>query len=546
LAGAQARAALTSSAAASASAAAASAAAAAQQKRFDDGASLLIGVCAEPTLRASLLLALYRHHSPRVRTSCCQSLHCFNCKTVGFHDGRTCAQVAEARAVDDILPCPKCGTSIVKGDGCGSIACICGHGFSWSLELKKLRARQATMWEERFAADATATPATIAATAAVAAAASRGNGRQDLLTAIRRGVCLIGSVPGAPPELPPQEPPELQEPLELRAAAVLAMDEWLSCAGGAVSGTATSCCHQGGGAAAATELCCCRSSTSKGASTAADGRGAVLVGAAYALALPPLGVPASSGGTSVADPSPAAMAEARAEPDALLTHARAWAAKHAKRMVGARAELWRRYCAHHPEQQQQQQQQQQQPPPQKQCPQLGGGAAAASSAEGDLPEAIEFLMHCAQTARSIFERCDAGEVNRILEASSAKGRNASMLAQLRERVQPHVAAASMATPPLSLAAEGISKPQHSAEDTVLLSLAKTWASENQGAVARVCYDRLGMYAWLRTRPAELRPDTLEMHLPDDEFAVVFGMSRGEFGALPKWRQREAKRRVNLF
>ena len=88
-----------------------------------------------------------RHHSPRVRTSCCKSLHCFNCKTVGFHDGRTCAQVAEARAADYILPCPKCGTSIVKGDGCGSIACICGHGFSWSLELKKLREpKDAIQW----------------------------------------------------------------------------------------------------------------------------------------------------------------------------------------------------------------------------------------------------------------------------------------------------------------------------------------------------------------------------------------------------------------
>lgn len=63
---------------------------------------------------------------PQVRSLCCSRLHCFKCKVVG-HDGLCSSNVS-----DVVKRCPKCNIGLVRGDGCDSITCICGHRFSWS------------------------------------------------------------------------------------------------------------------------------------------------------------------------------------------------------------------------------------------------------------------------------------------------------------------------------------------------------------------------------------------------------------------------------
>lgn len=35
----------------------------------------------------------------------------------------------------DLIPCPQCGVTLTKGDGCDSMTCVCGHCFGWSTEL---------------------------------------------------------------------------------------------------------------------------------------------------------------------------------------------------------------------------------------------------------------------------------------------------------------------------------------------------------------------------------------------------------------------------
>ena len=79
-----------------------------------------------------------------MHTACCKREHCFHCRTSGWHAGRTCAEAAAARAAagarDEIARCPACGVHIVKGDGCGAIACVCGARFDWDAMLREQRA----------------------------------------------------------------------------------------------------------------------------------------------------------------------------------------------------------------------------------------------------------------------------------------------------------------------------------------------------------------------------------------------------------------------
>lgn len=67
-----------------------------------------------------------------VITLCCKRMHCFICKTQGAHAGETCEQRLAKQGLAQVKICPACGLFLVKGDGCDSIKCVCGHGFGWS------------------------------------------------------------------------------------------------------------------------------------------------------------------------------------------------------------------------------------------------------------------------------------------------------------------------------------------------------------------------------------------------------------------------------
>lgn len=70
---------------------------------------------------------------PRIWTTCCNREHCFRCKTKDFHAGKTCLENMSSLD-DNILACPNCSVSLMKGDGCNSVTCICGKQFAWSAE----------------------------------------------------------------------------------------------------------------------------------------------------------------------------------------------------------------------------------------------------------------------------------------------------------------------------------------------------------------------------------------------------------------------------
>ena len=90
--------------------------------------------------REASLHGAYLRRFPEVHSTCCQARHCFRCHIKGFHVGQSCEAYQAAKAtVEDVVPCPGCGLQLTKGDGCGSVNCVCGRGFSWSIELKKVR-----------------------------------------------------------------------------------------------------------------------------------------------------------------------------------------------------------------------------------------------------------------------------------------------------------------------------------------------------------------------------------------------------------------------
>lgn len=85
--------------------------------------------------RVATLQLRYLRSRPRVWSPCCNREHCFRCKIKDFHEGKTCEEYS-ATLSSDIVLCPSCGVSLVKGDGCNSITCLCGTTFSWSGELE--------------------------------------------------------------------------------------------------------------------------------------------------------------------------------------------------------------------------------------------------------------------------------------------------------------------------------------------------------------------------------------------------------------------------
>lgn len=93
-----------------------------------------------PERRMNLQLRYYRDY-PKVLTLCCGREHCFKCKTV-FHTGKTCIEIETSKnkeTVDnDVLECPQCNLSLVKGDGCSTIHCVCGKEFNWNSEKERI------------------------------------------------------------------------------------------------------------------------------------------------------------------------------------------------------------------------------------------------------------------------------------------------------------------------------------------------------------------------------------------------------------------------
>jgi len=90
----------------------------------------LLEVTPDQERRSSLHLR-YCLMFPFVTSLCCKSTHCFKCKTKGVHEGKTCEE-NQSTLPSEIRNCPQCNTALVKGDGCSSIRCVCGHSFTWS------------------------------------------------------------------------------------------------------------------------------------------------------------------------------------------------------------------------------------------------------------------------------------------------------------------------------------------------------------------------------------------------------------------------------
>ena len=123
-----------------------------QQRLFDD----VLPAIADPITRAALTHAVLRTLGD-FRTPCCNRLHCFNCHVAGGHPGLTCDQFQAQRNAKqqgsghtsdiDIVTCPKCFVSLVKGDGCMSVTCPCGHSFDFSRRILELRQAKGANFE---------------------------------------------------------------------------------------------------------------------------------------------------------------------------------------------------------------------------------------------------------------------------------------------------------------------------------------------------------------------------------------------------------------
>jgi hypothetical protein len=119
----------------------------------------LLSVIENPERRLNLQLRFYRDY-PEVNSICCTRPHCFKCKT-SYHTGKTCAQMEGAgkdTKDNDIIDCPQCGISLVKGDGCSAIHCFCGKEFNWDVEKERVLeiTRFLRMYEDDFKAGRTA------------------------------------------------------------------------------------------------------------------------------------------------------------------------------------------------------------------------------------------------------------------------------------------------------------------------------------------------------------------------------------------------------
>ncbi len=55
---------------------------------------------------------------------------------VGRRERGRATAAAAVEAV--VVHCPCCGIALMKGDGCDSVVCVCGHAFSWSTVLENV------------------------------------------------------------------------------------------------------------------------------------------------------------------------------------------------------------------------------------------------------------------------------------------------------------------------------------------------------------------------------------------------------------------------
>jgi len=101
-----------------------------------------------PERRGALQLRHYRSR-PKMRTLCCNQRQCWNCKTK-THEGKSCAENI-GNLDHSVVPCPSCGVSLAKGDGCSSVTCFCGHSFDWKQQKNKVNGAKA--FEEAYPSD---------------------------------------------------------------------------------------------------------------------------------------------------------------------------------------------------------------------------------------------------------------------------------------------------------------------------------------------------------------------------------------------------------
>lgn len=82
-------------------------------------------------------ISLYLHflkNNPKITTYCCNTTHCFNCKTIGFHDDIKCSEIIIS---NDVVKCPSCSINLIKSDGCNTMTCLCGRSFDWNFYKSK-------------------------------------------------------------------------------------------------------------------------------------------------------------------------------------------------------------------------------------------------------------------------------------------------------------------------------------------------------------------------------------------------------------------------
>lgn len=95
--------------------------------------SRVLGSIPNPERRNALHLR-YLRDQPIFATTCCEEIHCFQCKVHGDHSGRTCEEVL-SEFDPSTLSCLCCGITLAKGDGCDHVTCVCGFDFDWTEEL---------------------------------------------------------------------------------------------------------------------------------------------------------------------------------------------------------------------------------------------------------------------------------------------------------------------------------------------------------------------------------------------------------------------------
>lgn len=105
-------------------------------------AILYILRCVHDSERRATLHCRYLYYFPKIRSVCCNVTLCFKCRTASWHANKTCEEIQSSMFMNNdmiVVPCPGCGISLVKGDGCSSVRCVCNHVMSWDVEMNKMR-----------------------------------------------------------------------------------------------------------------------------------------------------------------------------------------------------------------------------------------------------------------------------------------------------------------------------------------------------------------------------------------------------------------------